>query len=152
MDDLQELERGLRISKDDLDKELIRQPQTFYSVSKLFMSALAEKDSAELRSKQIEAEVDYELRKAASHSGEKKPTETQLKNQISAHIRVRKAKRRILAAQAASAQLDALRESYKLRSYALRDLVALYTSNYFSEDSGKSYERPRERTAHKGGT
>lgn len=142
MSTIEKFEAGLLIDKHDLDDEVIRQPSTFYEVCKLYMDAISTRDEMLMRIKEVEADVDDTIRKQFELEGDKKPTEKAIEKMIRTDERVAKAKRRALRATNEAAKLESLRDSYKMRSHALHELVELYKVNYMITESEGETRKP----------
>lgn len=120
----------LAIDKMALDDEVVRQPSLFYEVSEAYAEATAERDAEKEQLALIDAELDSDARQ-----GKEKITEGQVKAYIAAaqdHINQHK---HWLKAKKHADKVAALKDSFHQRSYMLRDLVTLHTSNYFEESS-----------------
>lgn len=137
---VEELELGLKIDRHNLEVAAQEQPELFYRVSKSYEMAISERDGAEQNVKTAEAEVDREIRKKAANS-EEKTTETQIKSQVRIHPKVKAAEDEYLRLKEECGLLQALKDAFKQRGYAIGQLVELYLGNYYSEikkDAGDS--------------
>jgi len=143
---LEELQHGLRIDKHDMDTCLIQQPQLFYRVSDLYARATADRDSYKVDIETAEAELFSQFRRQLLDEEEQdvednkkkgsRVTDTAIKSKVAASKRMIDLHRKYLNAKERADSLAALKEAYQQRSYVLKDLVALYVSNYFTTESG----------------
>lgn len=131
-----QLRSRLAIDKNMLDDEVIRQPSLFYEISELLTDASAERDAAKEELAMVDAELDQYYRTTYAKKGEK-ATESMIKNSVQSDKRHGAAFAEYLALKNKADRLLALKESFSQRSYMLRDLVSLYTSNYFESESIK---------------
>lgn len=153
-DIMAEFQSGLRIDKNSLDDELIRQPEIFYRVAALHARALADRDSLKVEVEKAEAELYNQFRVKASKSDEK-ATKDSLQAQVDQSPRMVDLRAQHLEAANRATIMYAMKEAYSSRAYVLKDLVALYLGNYFTTESGgkrrgeimdKTAERNREET------
>ena len=132
---LEELERGLRISRDDLDGALIEQPDIFHRVSTELALAISVRDAAKLERDQVQAELDMELREKFARA-ETKITEVALSRELETMPRMVTLRKDLGRLSALVDRWSALKESYNQRGYALKELVNLYVVGYFTTSSG----------------
>lgn len=143
----------LEIDKHNLDEEIIRQPVLFQEVADACAEAESERDFMKHELGVIDAKIDGEVRAEL----QTKATEGMVKSRIQADKRHVAAFTDWLEAKKRSDKLEGLKESLKQRSYALRGLVALYTSSYYEEAAQRStpaqdklvYSKQRARLASK---
>lgn len=140
MDDFAALETELRIDKNSLDDALVEQPDFYYRVSKAYSLLLSRRDAAKSRLEEVRAEADGQIRNAANKTAEK-VTETSITNRVLLSDDVREAIERLAAAQSEMSKWLMLREAFEQRSYALKDLSALYSAGYFTDRTGSSARR-----------
>lgn len=133
---LAELQEQLAIDKSVLDDEVIRQPVLFYTISELLTDAIAERDTAKEELSMTDADLDSEGRRKLAKSGDK-TTETMFKNYVQTHTDHENAFKVWLTAKTKADKLLALKEAFQQRSYMLRDLVSLYSANYYEDASIK---------------
>jgi hypothetical protein len=133
---LADLQAQLAIDKSVLDDEVIRQPVLFYAISEQLTDAIAERDGAKENLAAIDAILDGEWRKklAKLHS---KVTEKMVENHVLTDRRHEKAFDIWLDSKTHADKLSALKDAFGQRSYMLRDLVSLYSTNYYEESSVK---------------
>lgn len=125
------LEEGLEIDRDDLDEAHIQQPSIFHRVSDEHARAVSRRDQAKLRYEDECALADKEIRESLDDE-DRKPTETQIKHQVSRDPDVRKAHEEFLRWSALVNRWSALLESYKQRGHSLKGLTELFVAGYFS--------------------
>lgn len=131
-----DLQQQLAIDKLVLDDEVIRQPVLFYSISEMLVDALAERDGAKEDLAATDADLDGEWRKKLAKLYDK-VTEQMVKNHVQTDIRHEQAFDSYLDAKTRADKLLALKEAFQQRSYMLRDLVSLYSANYYETSSMK---------------
>lgn len=138
---IEDLEQGLRIDEHALEIELKEHAETFYKVSSHVAMSLSKRDEAKQALEEKEAEVDMELRKAASLS-EERVTDTAIANQKKSDPKVKAANANFLRLKKEATQWETLKEAYQQRSYALSKLVDLYIANYYSDMEYKNQKNP----------
>lgn len=129
-----EMQEGLRIDKNGLDEALIAQVQLFSSVSEKLTWEISIRDAAKDSLRVIEAEVDEVIRSDAAEEGTK-ITESAIASQVRMHKDVREATAKLNVLNLNVGLLSSLKESYLQRSYALKELVALYLASYYGDGS-----------------
>lgn len=132
---LSDLHKQLEIDKSVLDDEVIRQPTLFYMVSEQLVEAIADRDFAKERLATVDAELDAYWRKQLNTGV--KVTDKTIQSHVQTSKKHRDAFDDYLDAKAHADKLLVLKESFQQRSYMLRDLVSLYTANYYEEASIK---------------
>lgn len=130
-----EFRKYLEIEKSTLDDEIVRQPSLFFEVSEAFALAAAERDVLKDSIATIDANLDAEVR---ASFGDAKVTEAMVKSKVQANPEHEKAFTNWLTAKEQADLLGALKEAFQQRSYMLRDLVSLYTANYFEQSAIKT--------------
>lgn len=133
---LSDLQQHLEIDKTALDDEVMRQPSLFYKVSEALTDALAERDGALEELSYVDAEQALKGRKELSKAGAK-VTDAMVKTYVQVSVEHDKAFNAWLQAKARADKLQALKEAFNQRSYMLRDLVTLYSANYYESTSVK---------------
>jgi hypothetical protein len=116
-----DLREALRIDEDDIDRCLVEHPQLFYQAADSLALAVATRDGLKLELKELVAQLDQDVRRKAVDDGEKL-TESALANRITILPRVKELNRRYLDSCLAVDRAEALRDSYRDRSFALRAL------------------------------
>lgn len=138
MTDLQELQANLAIDKSMLDDEVIRQPVLFYTVSEMLTIALAERDAAKEELTSVDADLDAFWRnKFGKDKSIGRVTDKMITSAVQTSPGHEKAFSDYLKAKTWADKLLALKEAFQQRSYMLRDLVALYSANYYEDTSMK---------------
>jgi hypothetical protein len=133
---LEELHQGLTIDKLALDDEVIRQPSLFYQVSEQLTLAIAERDAAKEELANTDANLSQRWRKHLSKDG-KRATDASVAQLVQTSDEHEKAFTQWLVAKTKADKLLALKDAFQQRSYMLRDLVTLYSANYFEDASLK---------------
>lgn len=133
---LSDLQAQLAIDKSTLDDEVIRQPVLFYTVSEMLVDALAERDAAKEELNSVDADLDGIWRRKLEKA-KAKATESVVKNHVQLSAEHEKAFNVYLIAKTKADRLAALKDAYQARSYMLRDLVSLYSANYYEDASVK---------------
>lgn len=132
---LADLHKHLEIDKTALDDEVIRQPSLFYMVSEQLIEASAIRDAAKEALATVDAELDAKWRKKLNTGA--KATDKAVLSHVQTSQEHADAFDAYLVAKAEADKLLVLKESFQQRSYMLRDLVSLYTANYFEDASIK---------------
>lgn len=132
---LAELKAQLAIDKSVLDDEVIRQPVLFHDISEQLTDAIAERDAAKEDLAAMDADLDGIGRRKLAKLP--KVTEAMVANFVQTSDQHEKAFNSYLVAKTKADKLLALKEAFQQRSYMLRDLVSLYSANYFEESSIK---------------
>lgn len=134
MPSIADLKEQLAIDKSALDDEVIRQPGLFYEVSEQLTDAIAERDGAKEDLASIDATLDAKWRKKFE-GGTKRVTEGTIAACVQTDPAHEKAFDVWLTAKTKADQLQALKDAFQQRSYMLRDLVQLYSANYYEDTS-----------------
>lgn len=141
LDPFVEYERALRIDRNDLDTELVQQPDMYYRISREMAMSISRRDAAKLERDRTEAEVDLSLRH--SHAAdEKKPMESFYRNKVLLDTDFIDSQDKYIEACGTADRWQALKDAFSQRAYALKDLVSLYQTGYFTNSSASG-----ERTA-----
>ena len=139
------LRAGIRIERDVLDEELIRNAQDFHHAGEGFAVNKSRRDAALAKLERVKAEVYLDIRENMVADNEK-ITETKLEQKVLQEDDYKIAHRDYLAACRDADRWEALRNSYRQRADMLRSLVQLHTTGYFGELTGASERRDaRER-------
>jgi hypothetical protein len=120
----EELEAGLRIDLTDINQANAEQAELYYRVASRVAAAQAERDTAKLDLKDIEASMEMTVRKAAEEDG-RKLTDKAITAEVEADRSVIGAKHRLAQAEAVLLKLNALKDAYHQRGYALGNLSEL---------------------------
>lgn len=132
-----DLKASLEIDKSCLDDEVIRQPVLFYAISEQVTDAIAERDAAKEELALVDATLDAKYRSNMGRDSSKRVTETFIQNCVCSDNNHQKSLSIWLRAKLKADRLLALKEAFQQRSYMLRDLVSLYSANYYEVESLK---------------
>lgn len=144
-DNYEELRDALRIDKFNLDDELIRNPELVQRVGESVELAISQRDEASLDLKNAMAAMDAVIR---GEAGDKKITEKAIEQEINDTVKIIDMRKNIIRMTEKVGRWQALRESYRDRSAALKGLCSLHATNYFVVNSGTPYQREaKERRA-----
>lgn len=143
---ISDIEPELKIKEHALDEALQQNPDLFYRVSKALALAISRRDGAKQNLAELDAEVDTKLRNEAAQN-EEKITEAGLTAKKRAHRAVVRANETLLKLNSQVMQLQALKDSFQQRSYALGNLVDLHVAGYFSDASAGRARRDSSATA-----
>ncbi|KAH0545501.1 hypothetical protein GP486_008443, partial [Trichoglossum hirsutum] len=124
------------IDKTALDDEVIRQPVLFYTVSELLTDAIAERDTAKEALASVDAELNGQWRKKLAKQVAR-VTDSLLESCVTTSVEHEEAFKVYLDSKTKADKLFALKEAFQQRSYMLRDLVSLYSTNYYEDASLK---------------
>lgn len=126
-----DLKKGLEIDKLALDDEVIRQPMLFYAVSEQLTEALAERDAAKEELATTDAELYLKYRKKLAVGEKVRVTDTMVATYVQQDPLHEKAFLAHLEAKTKADKLQGLKDAFSQRAYMLRDLVSLYSANYY---------------------
>jgi hypothetical protein len=144
---LQEMQDELKIDKNDLDSELVNQPNLYFKVGKFYAEAMSVRDAAKLNRDKEQAELDRLVRQEAYDANEK-ITETQVLNRIKENPSYDVVQDRYAQLSKIAEVWLAMKESFQQRSYAIKDLCALWIANYYTDSVGNAERnQSRDRTA-----
>jgi len=138
LSDYEQLRDALRIDKFNLDDELVNNPELVQRVGEQVEMAISRRDEANLDLKNAMAALDAVLREEA---GDKKLTEKAIEQQINDSVKIIDMRKNIIRLTEKVGRWQALRESYRDRSSALKGLCSLHATNYFVVNSGSPYRR-----------
>lgn len=130
------------IDRNALDDMWVQQPQHYSDIADRLALEISLRDEAKDDMNGLMATVDAEVREAHLDD-EKKPTETQIKNEVADDSRVKAAKIKLRGFERTIGRLQALKETFSMRRYALQDLTQLYLGSYYTNHSGGG-PSPRE--------
>ena len=149
-------QKALKIDKDSLDEELVRQPTLFDAVATDYVVAVSARDAAKESVDIVRAEAELKIRRAMVGSGEK-VTEALIKANIELDAKYLEAMEDFLRLKGAADQLLAHKDAFAQRAFVLKDLCGLYVAGYFSTTAVKgkdarevgqsAYEQRREEMA-----
>lgn len=138
----------LQIDRHALDDEWVSQPQHYQAIGERLAMEISYRDQAKDALKDIEAEVDAEIREedearlasADKEDKAKRMTETAIKNAVRTDERLADAKRNLIRMDRNATLLQNLQGSWHQRRYALDNLVTLHVSGYAMRTSSKAEE------------
>src|SRR6185437_11627731 len=134
---LEDLKKQLAIDKTALDDEVIRQPGLFYEVSEQLTMANAERDGAKEELATVDAELADKWRRSLAKTVKGRVTDAMVAQCVQTSADHEKAFTIYLNAKAKAEKLLVLKDAFMQRSYMLRDLVTLYSANYYEDTSLK---------------
>jgi len=137
---LAEYQNALRIDEHALDEALLDQAPSYYEISKQVALQGSRRDALKQYLKEVEARVDIEIREEAQSAGEK-VTEGLVTSRRLIHKDIQRAHRMFARGDRAVQALQALKEAYTQRSYALKELVNLWISNYYENSESEAATR-----------
>jgi hypothetical protein len=139
--EIAELERFIRINRNELDEELIRQPELTYHAAKGYAIAISKKDYAKDQCKQVEAKVDERIR--AASAGEK-VTVKEIEARVAKSKLVVDANKKLRLANKKVAEWEAIKSAIHARGFALRELTELLKMEYFTPSTDARAADARE--------
>lgn len=134
---LEQLHDQLQIDKLALDDEVIRQPVLFYEVSEQLTDAIAARDMAKENLASVDADLYNHYRAKLSKVEKGRVTDSLVGSYVQASAEHEQAFNAYLHAKTRADKLLVLKEAFSQRSYMLRDLVSLYSANYYEASSMK---------------
>lgn len=129
---LTELEAALQIDEHALEANCVHQPELFYQVAKHIAEKEAERDLAKQQLADKSAEVEILVREEAEAS-DSRVTVNEVASRVNQDGSVRALNSKLLGLNGEIGRWKALKESYIHRKDSLRELVALYINNYYSD-------------------
>src|SRR5579872_1664627 len=108
-----------------------------YEVSEQLTEAMAERDAAKENLATVDANLSYKWRKSLGKESKARVTDTMVATMVQTSEDHEKAFNDYLIAKTKAERLQVLKESFQQRSYMLRDLVTLYSANYYEDASLK---------------
>lgn len=120
----------LRIDRNDLDGELIRQSQVFYDISEETVQAIAARDKAKDELDTVCSKISIQIR--TNPPAGIKITEDTIASLVTTDSNVVKAKANYLSAKEEADRLINLQAAYQMRGKMLHDLTALFIAGYFT--------------------
>jgi hypothetical protein len=133
-DFIRDMEDELKINEHALDDELKRHPELRNDIGRELALAKSRRDQAELRIKQLEAEVARDYRDAAKKE-EEKVTEGEIKAHVTLDKEVIAAKQEHINLDRDVNLLQALYDAYKDRGYSIARLCDLWLANYYDKET-----------------
>jgi len=129
---IDEAKEKLFIEKNLLDDELINQPILYQEVAEEYAKAISRRDAANENVKRVDAELYKRIREIAAAEGTK-VTEAMIQSEILTHPEHIEAYDAYLECKKQADLWATLKDSFSQRSYAIRDLVELYTAGYYAD-------------------
>lgn len=143
------LEDSFTFDKHRLDDALMQQADLVYRVAKRIAALQSRMDGAKLDLKELEADTAQKLRDDAA-AAEEKTTEKGIENGVETNAKVRAQRRKVHDIKTELDAWMAMRAGYDARSYAIKDLVALYISQYYAESEGSGARMLKDRKGAEG--
>ena len=134
------LKDSMRIDRDALDEELIRQSSHFYHASEGCVYATSRRDGVKHDLEVLVAELDKDVRDAMVTNGDK-VTEALVKAQIVREQDYHRQHQVYLDACLVADRWEALRNAYRQRADMLKSLVTLLQAGYFGDVTGSAERR-----------
>lgn len=131
---IEQLQEMLKIDKNDLDEEIVRQPEIYYQVAQQCSEKQSQRDYAYDDIKRAYAEISLEVREDFEREG-RKSTEALVEATVRADPGYIKAQEQHAKLRLEADKYAALQEAFSQRAYMLRELVKLYVSGYFMDSS-----------------
>ena len=129
-------EGRLRINRNKLDDELSDQPQLFWEVSEAFADCVRVRDGFKAALAELWAQLSLDQRLAMDAEG-LKVTEKAIDARVQTNPKRVVREHQYLEAKAQADWWGAMKEAFTQRSYALKDMVALYIAGYFGDVTPK---------------
>lgn len=142
MPTIHDMKQALKVSRHNLDVELERQPQLYFTAAEECAAAINRKDSLKADISAQEAKAYKAHRHRLEQESEKKPTEGQVNAAVAADKNVRAAREAYLAASEEAALWNDMKEAFIQRGHALKQLAALAVSGYYQTSAAR--EEPVE--------
>ncbi len=142
-----EYRKLLNIDKNSLDDVLVEQADIFYEISHKYSIAVSKRDQAYENIKVTDAELNLAVRINLDDEG-RKVTESLINNMVLEHEEHKEAVKTHLEAKKLADQYSALKEAFHQRSYMLRELVQLYISGYFVQETYKATKEKKTQVDH----
>ena len=138
-----EFEEALNINEQELQVACRNQPVLFHHIAKALATARAEFRDAKTHLKRTSAEVELNIRSQAEEA-EQRMTEGKCAALVTANQEVVLADDTLSERHQRMEELEALKESYMQRKDMLRELVALFIADYYSDPARGSETRMRD--------
>lgn len=150
-DPLKHYEASLKIDKAKLDEELSLFPSAFYTICDFLIDADRRAKRLEQRLIREKAAYGTVLRDVArEEGGARAVTETQIKQEVALHPKVRTLTAKHAQAEKHAKRWEVLKEAMVQKSFSLKGLVSLamheqYQSDHASVDGSANVSRKRSR-------
>lgn len=126
----------LKIDKDALDDELVKQPGMFLRVAEEYARAVSARDGLKEAVDVVRAKSELDVRRRLEEDGAK-VTESIVKATLELEKSYRRAVDAFLAAKEVADLAAAAKDAFAQRAYVLKDLCSLYVAGYFSTSAVK---------------
>lgn len=152
----QDFEARLQIDRNNLDQELVEQPELYYRICEQYALAVSHRDQLHDGYKEVQAGLNIRLRRKMEEKGDK-VTVAGLDAAVASHAKFLEAKAEHAEAAKEAELWVAMKDSFQQRAWVLKDLTQLYISGYFQNNSAGGskhkvdeveYQRNREKLAH----
>jgi hypothetical protein len=140
--DIASWETMLQIDENDLDGALLKHPDIFYRVSKALVLQISRRDALKQNCDEVESRVELQIRQDAAEQ-QQRMREGEVESLKSTNAEVQRVRGELLNAKRTVGLLEALKEAFTQRSYVLKELVALWIANYYSESSSGAANNQR---------
>jgi hypothetical protein len=126
------------INKNELDEELVKQPQLYCYWAEQEAAALYERDKNKEKLDLVKAELDGEIRKNPNKYGIEKITESAISNAIIQNSKYKEANDFYLQSVQDARILGVAKISFDMRNNSLKGLVSLFVSGYWASNPKES--------------
>lgn len=126
------LKERLIIDKNNLDNEVVQQPELYRKAGRAAAMAASVRDLAKYEMEAACAEADARIRAAMGREGEK-VTEALVKARVLLDKTYRAAQRRYLDARLAADNAEVDKESFAQRAWMMKEIVSLHNANYYAD-------------------
>ncbi len=126
----------LQIDRNALDDELASQSQLFWEVGEGYVLCTGKRDALKVEVSRLHSQLGLTERLALAEAG-LKVTEASIEERVLTNADMIAVGNSYLTAKANADTWATMKESYTQRSYALKDLVALYIAGYFGDVTPK---------------
>ena len=123
---IEKAEALLRIDKDELDREVMQQPEIFYNVAKELVMAISLRDASSDKLDLVDAEIDADIRANSTE----KLTEAKIKQMIIRDEEHIKASEDYLLSKNLVDRWAILKEAFVQRATMLRELASLTIAGF----------------------
>lgn len=135
-----QMEEALKIDETSLERCLFEQPEIFYRVAKAAALAISKRDALKKTIEEVEAEAELAIRADA----ETRITADEVKARKRVSPSVVSVVENYNAMTKKASVLNALKEAFTQRQFMLKELVALYLANYYSDTPSRSMQQTRD--------
>jgi hypothetical protein len=143
MASIKELRAKLRINKSQLEDACLEQVSAFADVCEELAYRVSDRDLAKEALATLEARADRRIRAQS----EGRPREADVEAQKQLDRELTEARRKFLELNESVLLTEALKQSFQMRGYVLKDLVQLWVHNYYGQLAEQAPERMRDADA-----